>query len=98
MRAALLGRCFVPLLLSRGGGALGGGGRRRGREGRAPRQRFLIYDELTFVFESQNVDILYTYTYIHTHTHSDLAQDYFDGIRRSGLYKGFIFPVLAVDR
>jgi hypothetical protein len=29
---------------------------------------------------------------------SDLSQDYFDGIKRSGLYKGFIFPVLAVDK
>ncbi|GBF96450.1 ferredoxin-dependent glutamate synthase [Raphidocelis subcapitata] len=28
----------------------------------------------------------------------DLAQDYFDGIKRSGLYKGFIFPVLAVNK
>lgn len=27
-----------------------------------------------------------------------MAQDYFDGIKRSGLYKGFIFPVLATNK
>jgi hypothetical protein len=27
-----------------------------------------------------------------------MAQEYFDGIRSSGLYKGFIFPVMAVDK
>ncbi|KAI8473674.1 MAG: phosphate acetyltransferase [Monoraphidium minutum] len=28
----------------------------------------------------------------------EMAQSYFDGIKRSGLYKGFIFPVMAVDK